>query len=61
MKRKEFIKELQRAGCHLVRSGARHDICVNPHNGQKQPVPRHTEISDVLAGHIRKYLALDEP
>ena len=59
MKRKEFIKELQRAGCHLARSGARHDIYVNPHNGLKQPVPRHSEISDVLAKHIKKCLAID--
>lgn len=59
MKRKEFIRELQRAGCDLARSGARHDISVNPRNGLKQPVPRHTEISDVLARHIRKYLAIE--
>jgi len=59
MKRKEFIKELQRAGCQLVRSGARHDIYVNPANNLKQPVPRHSEISDVLVRHIRKYLAIE--
>jgi len=59
MKRKEFIRELLRAGCHLARSGARHDIYVNPRNGLKQPVPRHSEISDVLVKHIRKYLAIE--
>jgi mRNA interferase HicA len=59
MKRKEFIRELLRAGCHLARSGARHDIYVNPRNGLKQPVPRHSEISDVLVKHIRKHLAID--
>jgi len=59
MKRKEFIRELLRAGCHLARSGARHDIYINPHNGLKQPVPRHTEISEVLVKHIRKYLAIE--
>jgi len=59
MKRKEFIRELQRSGCRLARSGARHDIYVNPANGLKQPVPRHSEISDVLAKHIRKYLAIE--
>jgi mRNA interferase HicA len=59
MKRREFIKELLRADCRLARSGARHDIYVNPNNGLKQPVPRHSEISDVLARHIRKYLAIE--
>jgi len=59
MKRREFIKELLRAGCRLARSGARHDIYVNPHNSLKQPVPRHSEISNVLAQHIRKYLAIE--
>jgi len=59
MKRKEFIRELQRAGCRLARSGARHDIYLNPATGLKQPVPRHAEISDVLAKHIRKYLAIE--
>lgn len=59
MKRKEFIRELQQAGCRLARAGARHDIYVNPLNGRKQPVPRHAEISDVLARHIRKYLSIE--
>ena len=58
MKRKEFIKELQRAGCYLLRPGARHDLYINPKNGMKQAVPRHNEIHDVLAKHIRKYLGL---
>ncbi|HHT9124296.1 MAG TPA: type II toxin-antitoxin system HicA family toxin [Candidatus Brocadiia bacterium] len=58
MKRKEFIRQLMREGCVLLRSGAKHDIYVNPFTGKKQPVPRHTEIDDTLAKHIRKYLGL---
>ena len=42
MKRKQFVSQLVRDGCKLLRPGARHDIYVNPHTGQKQPVPRHT-------------------
>jgi predicted RNA binding protein YcfA (HicA-like mRNA interferase family) len=61
MKRKEFVKELQRAGCLLLRPGARHDIYINPKNGMKQPVPRHSEIDNTLARHIRKYLGLEQP
>jgi mRNA interferase HicA len=58
MKRQEFIHELRAAGCELLRHGARHDVYVNPATGQKQPVPRHTEIDDALAKHIKKYLGL---
>jgi mRNA interferase HicA len=58
MKRKEFIRKLRKDGCILLRSGARHDIYVNPATGNKQPVPRHDEIDNALAKHIRKYLGL---
>jgi mRNA interferase HicA len=58
MKRKAFIKKLMNEGCILLRLGSRHDIYINPKTGQKQPVPRHTEIDNALAKHIRKYLGL---
>ncbi|WP_417910618.1 type II toxin-antitoxin system HicA family toxin [Candidatus Electronema sp. PJ] len=58
MKRKEFIRYLESHGCLLLRHGANHDIYLNPNNGNKQPVPRHSEIDDQLARHIRKHLAL---
>ena len=59
MKRKQFLRDLKRSGCILDRPGSRHDIYINPRTGQKQPVPRHTEIDNDLAKHIRKYLGLD--
>jgi len=58
MKRKELIKYLESKGCHLLRHGGRHDIYINPGNSLKQPVPRHSEIDDNLAKHIKKYLGL---
>ena len=58
MKRKEFVRQLTKEGCVLLRSGARHDIYINPSTGKKQPVPRHIEIDNHLARHIRKYLGL---
>ena len=58
MKRKELIRQLTQAGCVLLRSGASHDIYFNPENGLKQPVPRHTEIDNALAKHIKKYLGI---
>jgi hypothetical protein len=58
MKRSRLIRQLTEAGCELLRHGSRHDLYVNPENGKKQPVPRHTEIDDDLAKHIMKYLGL---
>jgi len=60
MKRRQLIRQLTTAGCVLARSGANHDIYLNPRTGQKQPVPRHTEIDNALARHIRKYLRLEQ-
>lgn len=58
MKRDDLIRQLTNRGCILIRHGARHDIYLNPATGQKQPVPRHAEIDDMLAKHIKKYLGL---
>mgnify|MGYP001333813413 FL=1 len=58
MKRKEFVRQLLKDGCIFLKPGAKHDLYLNPATGQKQPVPRHTEIDNKLAKHIRKYLGL---
>ena len=58
MRRSELIRQLVQEGCELWRHGARHDIYINPATGQKQPVPRHNEIDEALAVHIKKYLGL---
>jgi predicted RNA binding protein YcfA (HicA-like mRNA interferase family) len=58
MKRRELIRQLNAAGCQLPRPGSRHDIYWNPANGRRQPVPRHTEVDESLARHIKKYLGL---
>src|SRR6266849_6098793 len=44
--------------CVLLRYGSRHDIYLNPATGKKQSVPRHAEIDDRLAKHMRKYFGL---
>ena len=59
MKRKEFVRKLNKEGCVLLLTGANHDIYLNPVNGKKQPVPRHVEIDNALAKHIRKQLGLE--
>ena len=58
MKREEFVRRLTRDGCLLLRPGAKHDIYINPATNKKQPVPRHAEIANRLAKHIRKHLGL---
>ncbi len=60
MKRKDLIKQLTKAGCVLLRHGSRHDIYLNPSNGQKQPVPRHSEVDEKLAKHIKKFLGIEQ-
>ena len=59
MKRKDLIKQLTKAGCVLLRHGSRHDIYLNPSNGQKQPIPRHLEVDEKLAKHIKKFLGVE--
>ncbi len=49
MKRGELVRQLTEAGCFLYRHGSRHDIYLNPANGKKQTLPRHSEIDETLA------------
>lgn len=56
MKRSELLRLLLAAGCVLVRHGGRHDIYRNPTTGKVQPVPRHSEIDEILARHILRHL-----
>ena len=59
MKRRDLVAELERIGCVLLRNGAKHDIYHNPNTGKSEPVPRHREISELLAKKILKSLAQD--
>jgi mRNA interferase HicA len=58
VKRREFLRQLVAAGCYLKRHGSKHDLYVNPANGRKAPVPRHSEIKDSLCRLIRAQLGL---
>jgi mRNA interferase HicA len=60
MKLRDLIAELERAGCVLLRNGAKHDIYHNPANGRSEPVPRHREVNELLARKILKSLVQDE-
>jgi mRNA interferase HicA len=56
MKRQQLISKLHAAGCVLMRHGSRHDLYHNPETGATQPVPRHSEINEVLAKRIIRTL-----
>lgn len=56
MKRRDLIREIENAGCYLKRHGGNHDIYINPRNGKKAPVPRHSEIKESLCKLIKKQL-----
>lgn len=56
MKRSDLVRQLEQAGCLLIRHGGRHDWFQNPRTGACQPVPRHREVKELLAKHILKKL-----
>lgn len=61
MKRRDFTREFEQAGCVLHRHGSRHDVYRNQTNGKKAPAPRHCEIGDSLCRLIRQQLGIDAP
>ena len=61
MKRGDLLRHLAEHGCELKREGAQHSLWWNPANGVREPVPRHTEIPDLLARKICRRLEVPEP
>ncbi len=60
MKREALLRFLRVYGCFLKREGASHSLWTNPSTGQIEAVPRHTEVSDLLARKICRGLSLPE-
>ena len=58
MKREHLLKHLNRHGCRLLREGARHSWWTNPAQKKRSAVPRHNEITDLLARKICKDLGV---
>ena len=56
MKRRDLISKVESAGAVLIRHGAKHDIYHNPKTGATQPIPRHKEVSELLARKILRDL-----
>ena len=58
MKRFDLVRYLEAHGCTLLREGGRHSVYVNRATGKASAVPRHREISDMLARKICKDLEI---
>jgi predicted RNA binding protein YcfA (HicA-like mRNA interferase family) len=56
MKRRDLIKKIEDGGAVFIRHGGKHDWYQNPETKMSQPVPRHTEINEMLAKNILKKL-----
>lgn len=60
MKRNLLLRHLRVHGCHLKREGRSHSLWTNPATGTLEAVPRHTEVSDLLARKICRSLSVPE-
>jgi mRNA interferase HicA len=60
MKRESLLRHLRKQGCFLKREGGAHSLWCNPGTGQVEAVPRHTEVSDILARKICRGLSVPE-
>lgn len=56
MKRRDLIKLLETNGWYLKRSGGNHDLYTD--GERTEPIPRHSEIKEMLAKNIIKKLGL---
>ncbi|MPZ98895.1 MAG: addiction module toxin, HicA family [Dehalococcoidia bacterium] len=52
MKRRDLTNHLAEHGCELLREGSRYSVYVNRRDGKSSAIPRHREISDILAAKI---------
>ncbi len=57
MKRRDLIRKIEEAGAVFIRHGGKHDWYQNPKTKVAQPVPRHTEINEMLARSIIRKLS----
>jgi hypothetical protein len=60
VKRTTLLQHLRKHGCYLKREGRGHSLWCNPETGALEAVPRHTEISNLLARKICRNLSVPE-
>ncbi len=57
MKRRDLIRKIEETGAVFIRHGGKHDWYQNPKTKVAQPIPRHTEINEMLARSIVRKLS----
>ena len=60
MKRRDLVRKIEESGAVFIRHGGKHDWYQNPQTKVSQPIPRHSEINEMLAKSIIKKLAVQE-
>jgi mRNA interferase HicA len=60
VKRNTLLQHLRKHGCTLKREGSGHSLWSNSQTGAVEAVPRHTEISNLLAKKICRNLSVPE-
>ena len=60
MKRRTLTRHLTAHGCQLLRQGGKHEWWVNRATNERSSVPRHGEVSNVLANKICRDLGVVE-
>ena len=61
MKRRDLIRHLEQYGCEFLREGGNHSVWLNPENHYQAAIPRHREVSYVMAKQICKELEIELP
>lgn len=61
MKRKEFIRHLEKEGCEFLREGGEHTVYINRKEKKVSTIPRHREIDENLCRKICKDLGIIKP
>ena len=61
MKLEGLLRHLRRYGCVLRREGKEHALWENPQTGHAEAVPRHAEISNLLARRMCRKLSIPDP
>ena len=60
MRLNALLRHLRHHGCQLLREGGSHSIWFNPETGEREPVPRHSEIDNIMARRICRNLSIPE-
>ena len=61
MKRRDFVRHLERHGCEFLREGGSHTVYVNRRTRKSSTVPRHREVFEFLARKICRDLEIPAP